>query len=72
MSMIVQQYWDGRKEDYGFIPVRDLAQAFTQTQTHQRSMELMDSPFKPQEGGHPKLDPLVRSRCAIWSDQIAR
>lgn len=58
----LQQYWSGAKEEYAFIPVRELAEAFTQTETYQHNMRELDAPYKPPADCSPELDPLMRSK----------
>lgn len=60
----MQQYWTGPKEDYGFIPVKDMAQAFQETHVHQHNEELLQAAFEPPKDSIPELDPLVRSKYA--------
>ena len=59
-----QQYWAGPKDDYSFIPVKALTEAFTHTQTYQHNMNDLAAPYESAANARPELDPLVHDKCA--------
>ncbi|KAK9804995.1 hypothetical protein WJX73_009787 [Symbiochloris irregularis] len=60
-----EQYWGGPKGDWEFIPVRDLAQAFTETPMYQATQEALEAPCNAADDLPQELDPLVHHKYAL-------